>query len=1139
MNQRRYDVGIDVGQSGIGIAAIEISDDETERPQSLLLSMVEIIDGARDPSSGKAPRSRKLISGVARRARRLTKRRAQRIVKLGELLDKFGISAGDKNLTAVTYEPWLARDELSRKYVPDTMERNWKLRLAILHIARHRGWRNPWWRYSALALAPTPTPGFLDLQRHAAEYFDEDVKNLQTLGAIGALAKSPVHALRPRQASWSRANATGESIINSRIFQEDQLSELRLILTHQKLAADQIETICQQVFRAERPTVKSEVVGRCALDPTQLRAPRSSLEFQEFRIRATIGNLRIRQTGERLSEDESIALIESLMKWEIPTAPSWDEVASWIGLEGPNLSFPSAEDAISATAPTMSTEVQLRAQKSKLKSVFIWWTKKSSEEQRKQFASWLGDATEGAEIDLIEDLINGLTGEELATLDGLTGIGSGRASYSRNTLTLLNTKMRNDNADLTAALLSEFGKDANWKAPAPSIFEHIDHPVVDQVATVIGRVLNDLIRQYGPPRRVNIEHVRSAFLSPVKLQEYNNETAANKWRNDRDRSELSQSGLEKISRNDIRRYQLVSMQNGKCLYCGDTIAFSTCEVDHIVPRRHGGSSQRDNLIAACKRCNGAKGSKPFAAWAETTTYASLEGARTRLKEWQCPSGRGGMSKVSFTSLKRRVSVRLSRKSHDEAIDERSLASTAYAAREIAHRAEGLLAKYEINESTGEVVDSRVWVFSGRVSSEARAASGIDRQILLRGMTTKSRLDRRHHAIDAAIVALLRPTIAKILATRAEMKDLARDTLNVEIRQNNADWKDYGGEDAGERFLYSRWKKKSERLTALVHDALNEDRVVVKRPLRLGANVGLLHDQTIVPLLRKPAAEPFTRFEVLRIVDNDLFSAARSIANDDGGLPGIANRTPTGTSIDDPFTVIDLHPGSQSATPTARLAVRGGSVAIGGSLHHVRVYAIRKKDGSIAYKQLRVFAGEFALTGFRKKGVDLFSETLPEWSQSVRCADSGLMRDIHSGDARQIGWLTSGDEIEFGEGYPVIPKILGFPIGQSFAPSTREKRWVVNGFENNTVLNIKPAYLASEGLPNQVPTDQENFDDATKILTGPGWRASLNQVMQLGPTILRRSSSGRPRWRAENGLPHSWNAAKETLKVFENDPVANS
>ena len=48
----------------------------------------------------------------------------------------------------------------------------------------------------------------------------------------------------------------------------------------------------------------------------------------------------------------------------------------------------------------------------------------------------------------------------------------------------------------------------------------------------------------------------------------------------------------------------------ECAYCGQ----EATQVDHIIPRVDGGTHELDNLVAACARCNGLKGSRSQASF---------------------------------------------------------------------------------------------------------------------------------------------------------------------------------------------------------------------------------------------------------------------------------------------------------------------------------------------------------------------------------------------------------------------------------------------------------------------------------------------------------------------------------------------
>ena len=66
----------------------------------------------------------------------------------------------------------------------------------------------------------------------------------------------------------------------------------------------------------------------------------------------------------------------------------------------------------------------------------------------------------------------------------------------------------------------------------------------------------------------------------------------------------------------------------KCGYCEDVAT----SLDHIVPRFKSGSSNRNNLIPACRRCNSNKGSTEVKTWyrqQEFFTQAKME----RINTW--------------------------------------------------------------------------------------------------------------------------------------------------------------------------------------------------------------------------------------------------------------------------------------------------------------------------------------------------------------------------------------------------------------------------------------------------------------------------------------------------------------------------
>jgi len=53
----------------------------------------------------------------------------------------------------------------------------------------------------------------------------------------------------------------------------------------------------------------------------------------------------------------------------------------------------------------------------------------------------------------------------------------------------------------------------------------------------------------------------------------------------------------------INRKAVYEKFNGCCAYCGKEIEFKDMQVDHIIPKRNGGTDDFDNLFPTCRRCN--------------------------------------------------------------------------------------------------------------------------------------------------------------------------------------------------------------------------------------------------------------------------------------------------------------------------------------------------------------------------------------------------------------------------------------------------------------------------------------------------------------------------------------------------------
>ena len=152
---KNYVVGIDVGTNSVGLTALEI--DEAGPPTALLSAISQIHDsGVLEP---KTATTRFGAAGVARRMRRLRRRRSKRLNELDRLLTELGwMTDGDRpEPDGDPHFAWRARAQLSVRKITDIAERNLLLAVALRHMARHRGWRNPYVKAPTLYIEPEPS----------------------------------------------------------------------------------------------------------------------------------------------------------------------------------------------------------------------------------------------------------------------------------------------------------------------------------------------------------------------------------------------------------------------------------------------------------------------------------------------------------------------------------------------------------------------------------------------------------------------------------------------------------------------------------------------------------------------------------------------------------------------------------------------------------------------------------------------------------------------------------------------------------------------------------------------------------------------------------------------------------------------
>ena len=1080
-----YRVGIDVGSYSIGMAAIAIDDDG--KPTEILSAISLIHDSGVDPDSAKSAATRLATSGVARRTRRLYRRKRKRLAKLDKFISSQGWPLKEFEEYEDPFYPWRVRAELATTPITDKQELGEKLSIALRHIARHRGWRNPYSKVTALYTVTEPSDALMSIQEQCATELGRPIPPTTTAGQLIA------------SMNLGKTRLRGEnSLLAARPRQSDNANEIHAIAKVQGLSNELVKQIIDHVFAAESPKGSAaERVGKDPLQPTKKRALKASDAFQQYRIAALIGNLRIRggKENRRLTAEETRLIFDYLRSLPAKQEPTWQLVAEQLKIDRGNLVGTAimTDDGERAGAKPPVHETNRLMESTKIKPLAAWW-KSADTDARAAMVKALSnaevddfDSQAGAQV---QEFFFGISDEDQEKLDGLH-LPIGRAAYSEDTLDRLTKRMIGEGMDLYEARQAEFKIPNDWAPPAPEIGERVGNPAVDRVLKATARWLNAAERQWGAPKSVNIEHVRDAFMSESSARELDRDNQQRAKRNVKVVAEMQEKlGIEgRPSRADVWRFQSIQRQNGKCAYCEAQISFKNSEMDHIVPQAGEGSTNtRDNLVAVCHECNSSKSNIAFAVWAENTSRpgVSVQNAVEQTRHWVTDSG---LRESEFKKFRKQVCDRLQRKATDEPIDARSLESVAWMANELRSR---IAQKFKDG-------DTKVRVYKGTLTAEARRASGISGKLEFVDGKGKSRLDRRHHAVDAAVVAFTSNYVAETLALRSNMK------FDQELRRKAPQWREFTGSDHVHQVEWTKWKYRMQALAELLNNALVQDRIVVMHNLRLRLGNGAAHEDTIGKLTRIKVGDAISTTDIDRASSEALWCALTRDPDFDPktGLPENPNRTirihGTHLTASDEITVFPV--------AAASVPIRDGFAKLGGNYHHVRLFRV-PSGKKYNYFLMRVYTID--LLKFRKE--DLFTVELKPQTISVRKCLPKLREALANGTAEYLGWLVNDDELLIRASSASTEK----PIAKLQEHYGATKRWRFAGTDSESKILLRPLQLSAEGLPSDVEKD------IREIVEKRGWRISINSLFNgARVTIIRRDALGRPRLYSAAHLPICW------------------
>ena len=324
----------------------------------------------------------------------------------------------------------------------------------------------------------------------------------------------------------------------------------------------------------------------------------------------------------------------------------------------------------------------------------------------------------------------------------------------------------------------------------------ITNPTVHIGLRQLQKLVNAIIAVHGRPDEIVVELARELKLNEKDKEEHNRrirrDTAAavrrsNILRGVNDNNEPMGDPIAEdtgANRMLLRLWEELNPGNPldrRCPYCGEPISIRMlfdreggADVDHIIPYSKSLDDSAGNKIVAHRKCNRQKGNEtPYGKWGtdpERWEIISTQVARLHnSKQWRF--GPDAMERFE----------------KDDAFLARQLTDTQYLSR-------GYLESLYSEEAKKK--KQCVYVIPGRMTAMLRRLWGLndilnDHNIVenRHSNAPKNRLDHRHHAIDAFVVAV---------TTRARLNEVAKASARAESKFLDKQFEDFPEPWAGYR-----------------------------------------------------------------------------------------------------------------------------------------------------------------------------------------------------------------------------------------------------------------------------------------------------------------------------------------------------
>lgn len=315
-------------------------------------------------------------------------------------------------------------------------------------------------------------------------------------------------------------------------------------------------------------------------------------------------------------------------------------------------------------------------------------------------------------------------------------------------------------------------------------------PVIEKILNNMVHQINAIIDEYGPIDEIHVEMARALKQNKEEREKESSRINALERENKSISEKISEEIGLRPTRNRIQKVRMYNESQGQCIYCGKIIGIKEflsgidAEKEHIIPRSLYFNDSFSNKVCACRECNANKGQQTgydfMKSKSEEDFNAYVDRIENLFSKYKSSKGRDGISKTKHDLLL------TSRSEIPENFIERDLRQTQY----ISKRAISMLQDIcrEVLPTSGSVTSflRHIWgydeilhnlnlpIYSTANQTEFVKFDENGKSVIRERINNwNKRLDHRHHAIDALVIAL---------TTRSQIKRL--NTLNA-LKPDNA------------------------------------------------------------------------------------------------------------------------------------------------------------------------------------------------------------------------------------------------------------------------------------------------------------------------------------------------------------------